>query len=223
MRVIQIGFVLALAFFAFTNNGPKVADPTAPMTPAELTFATALVQESTVRVAARSCDGVIRGSGFGANGHLFTNKHLTLGSDEIKVDQLGTPVLRPVLRRAESLDIALAGGITVRELVLSADGVVPGAPLILGGHAGGGALAVISGTAQLEVDGAAYGIEGRVLLIDATTSGGFSGGPVLNRHGEVVAMLQGFDPVTGLTLAIPAKSLSNWANSTGTIGTGVCA
>ena len=128
-----------------------------------------------------------------------------------------------MLRRAESLDIALAGGITVRELVLSADGVVPGAPLILGGHAGGGALAVISGTAQLEVDGAAYGIEGRVLLIDATTSGGFSGGPVLNRHGEVVAMLQGFDPVTGLTLAIPAKSLSNWANSTGTIGTGVCA
>lgn len=223
MRIVQIGFVLALAFFAFINSDPEGMDPTAAMSPGERTLATAVVQESTVRVIARSCDGVIRGSGFGADGHLFTNKHLTLGSDEIKVDQLGNPVLRPVLRRAEALDVALAGGITVREMVFATEAAVAGEPLILGGHAGGGELVVIGGTAQLEVDGAAYGIEGRVLLIDATTSGGFSGGPVVNRYGEVVAMLQGFDPVTGLTLGIPAKSLSDWANSVGTIGTGACA
>jgi hypothetical protein len=192
------------------------------MTPGEQTLAVAVIQESTVRVVARSCDGVIRGSGFGANGHLFTNKHLTLGTDEIKVDQLGTPVLRPVLRRAESLDAAIAAAITVREMVLAEEPPTPGEPLLLGGHAGGGELIVKPGAAQLEVDGAAYGIDGQVLLIDAVTSGGFSGGPVVNRDAEVVGMLQGFDPVTGLTLAIPAKTLSEWANSTGSIGAGAC-
>jgi S1-C subfamily serine protease len=224
MRVIRIGFVFALVFFAFYGPAPAVTelDPTSPMTPGEQTLARTLVREGTVRVVARTCDGAIRGSGFGANGLLFTNKHLTTESEEIKVDQLGTPVLRVVQARSADHDIAVTDSVGVRELVLAAESPVAGEPLVLAGHAGGGELRIVEGSAQAEVDGEAYGISGRVLLIKAKTMGGFSGGPVLNRQGEVVAMLQGFDYSTGLTLAIPAKTLLEWGNSASNIGAGVC-
>ena len=228
MRVIQVGFVIALVFFAFYNPTPATTtavvaqDRIAPMTRSEEIFVTALAQDSTVRVVSRTCDGSIRGSGFGANGVLFTNKHLTLETAEIKVDQLGQAVLRPVTGRSAVHDIAIAESVNVRELTLAAGAPLPGEPVILAGHAGGGELRIIQGVAQAEVAGDAYGIGGRVLLVDATTSGGFSGGPVLNRDGEVVAMLQGFDYVTGLTLAIPAETLSGSQISAGNIGTGAC-
>lgn len=224
MRFIRIGFVLAIVFFAFRNPTAALTaeDRTAPMTLSEETLATALVEQSTVRVVARGCDGVIRGSGFGASGILFTNKHLTLGSDQIKVDQSGTPVIRPVLGRSERLDIATAAPIAVRELDLATQGPEPGEPLLLGGHAGGGDLVIIAGVAKAEVDGESYGIDGRLLLIDAVTTGGFSGGPVVNRNGDVVAMLQGFDHVTGLTLAVPVEALSAPAGANGNIGAGLC-
>ncbi len=228
MRAIRIGFVFAIVFFAFHNPQAAVTelDPTAPLTASEKVFASALGQDATVRIVAPTCSGSIKGSGFTVDGQLLTNKHLTLETDEIKVDRLGTPVLRPVLARSGPHDIAVADSVGVRELVLASTPPVRGEPVVLAGHAGGGVLQVITAEIQAEVAGEAYGIAGRVLLIKAKTIGGFSGGPVINRQGEVVAMLQGYDYATGLTLAIPAKTLSEWGSlgpiESGNIGAGAC-
>lgn len=148
-----------------------------------------------------------------AEGQLFTNKHLTVGAPELKVDQDGGPVLRPILRRSAEIDAAVVTPIDVREMRFSTVDAVALEPVMFAGHAGGGGLVVSPATVQLETDGAAYGIKGRVLLLDAETVGGFSGGPVVNRRGEVVAMLQGFDTATGLSLAIPTMSLIEWRDS----------
>lgn len=50
-------------------------------------------------------------------------------------------------------------------------------------------------------------IEGEVLLLDGESRGGFSGGPVLDVSGDVVAVLSGFDRATRLTVAVPSDQV----------------
>jgi len=68
----------------------------------------------------------------------------------------------------------------------------------------------LPGRVHLYADGSSYDANGTVMLLDPVTAFGFSGGPVLDRDGRVVAVLMAIDMATDLTLAIPVSELSSW-------------
>lgn len=197
-----------------TANPAEALDPGAPLSALESGALVRLAEESTVRVSARTCDGHQLGSGFVANGHTLTNRHLTTGATEIKIDRPVSPVFVPVDRRASGLDLAIGRPVAASPLEFADANPDPGTTVAMAGHAGGGATIVIEGTVQLYDDGAAWGIAGPVMLIDGSSTGGFSGGPVFDRTGRVVAMLQGYSPTVDLSIAIPSESIVEWLDST---------
>ncbi len=189
---------------------PVSVDPAAPLSDAERRAIGEIASASTVRVAARTCDGFQLGSGFVAAGYLVTNRHLVAGADEVKVDQPVTPVLLPVGRRSASLDLALSAPVDAPALEFAQANPVVGERVLMAGHAGGGRTLVVEGTVHLFEDGTAWGSQGPVMLIDGSTTGGFSGGPVFDRTGRVVGVLQGYSPVLDLTIAIPVEAAGAW-------------
>lgn len=172
----------------------------------------AIALQSMVRVSAKTCDGYLVGSGFVVAGNIVTNRHLVDGALQAKLDAMGMVVFAGVLSPQDPIDLAVLEGsmVGLPELTMAAQDPNIGDPLLFAGHARGGPVRLQTGTVHAYVDGDAYGISGPLMLIDAPSEPGFSGGPVLNEVGEVVAVLQGFDLVTELTLAIPVTSVSAW-------------
>ena len=165
---------------------------------------------ATVRVAGRNCDGVIIGSGFHANGVLLTNRHLVVDAVDAKIDQPVRPVFRSVVRRSAELDLVAIDPVLDSELVLAEQDASIGDTVFLAGHGGGGETQILEGRVHLLAQGSSYGVAGLALLIDGRTTGGFSGGPVLNERAEVVGILQGYEPLLDLTIATPVSSIRLW-------------
>lgn len=197
-----------------SSSHVAATDAGAPLSAVETSALVRLAEASTVRVSTRTCDGHQLGSGFVAEGHTLTNRHLVTGATEIKVDRPVSPVLVPIDRRAADLDLAIGRAVAASPVELADANPEPGTTVALAGHAGGGATIVIEGTVQLYDDGAAWGVDGPVMLIDGSSTGGFSGGPVFDRTGRVVAMLQGYSPTVDLSIAIPVESITEWLTST---------
>ncbi len=200
----------------------QVAVPT--MTSDEQVFVASLAMQTTVRVSARTCSGNLIGSGFVLDGFVVTNRHLLDGASAAKIELGSDRTVARVIATNGDVDMAL---VDARPLVEIEDGrsllhwasanPLVGEALIFAGHADGGETQVVVSTVHTYASGGPYGVGGEVLLIDAPTRGGFSGGPVFNRKGEVVAMLQGFDRATELTLAVPVESMSGWAMKAWTV------
>ncbi len=184
-----------------------------PMTDDERIELRALADIATLGVSGWGCDGPLRGSGFVVDGVTYTNRHLVVGGDEVKLDQLVAPVVHRVDRIAADLDVATAPGVDAVELEFAAENPAVGTTVVAAGHAGGGATVVSEGVVHLYSDGAPWGIDGTVMAIDTETEPGFSGGPVLDREGRVVAMLQGYEPGLRLTLAVPVEEIRSWSES----------
>ncbi len=198
------------------NRPPVVVEPVGPADPIDLDqeiAIRALADAATVGVAGTGCTGPLRGSGFVVDGETFTNRHLVAVGDEVKLDQLLDPVVVPVTGRAAELDVAVAPGVGVVELAFADVNAEIGDPVFVAGHAGGGATVVAAGSVHLYDTTGTYRTGGTVMLIDVRTEPGFSGGPVLDRNGRVVGMLQGFEEAIGLTLAIPVEDLKAWNGS----------
>jgi len=170
----------------------------------------ALAEASTVRIAARGCGTTITGSGFVSGGVLVTNRHLVLDVPEAKVDQPTAPTVASVLRRASDLDLATLAPVGSVPLVAAEHDAARGDEVVFAGHADGGQTIVRRATVHLHTDGEAYGVPGRVMLLDGDSAAGFSGGPVLDARGRLVGVLQGYEPNLRLTLAIPVSAAEAW-------------
>lgn len=191
------------------TSGVSVADES--LEPAELR---ALAQQSTLRIATGACGAVVLGSGFVIDEQLFTNAHLVGEANLVKADQPIDPVLVPVVAQDDGSDLAVAVAPPAVSLVFANRTPLVGDAVVLAGHADGGAIEVREGTIANRVAGAAYGFDTDVLLIEGATRGGYSGGPVLDLSGRVVAILSGFDRATGLTIAVPSDvmvAFRDWA------------
>lgn len=230
-RTFSSGFVASLAavccavFFVIAQTAsPTSSAPSVELAPVELR---ALASQATLRVAANSCGRVTRGSGVIIDGHLVTNAHIVTGASELKADQPIDPVVVDVTASDLGRDLASARPPRGVSLLLAADETVAsdrvvGLEVSLAGHADGGGIEIQNGMVSARVPGGAYGYTTDVLLINAATRGGYSGGPVLDRSGAVVAILSGFDRATGLTLAVPADVVRDFldqpADRTGPTG-----
>ncbi len=170
----------------------------------------ALADAATLGVSGLGCEGLLRGSGFVVGDLSYTNRHLVEGGASVKFDQAVEPVVQPVVAIGADLDVATAEAVEVISLEFADRNPALGATVFLAGHAGGFGTQVVEGSVHLYGDGATWGVDGDVMLIDAITEPGFSGGPVLDTDGRVVAMLQGYEPTIGLTLAIAVEDLRTW-------------
>ena len=168
----------------------------------------ALAELATVRVRGQTCAGGLVGSGFVVNESLLTNRHLLEASEFLTVDRNLAPQLLPVSFRSAQADVAVAQYVgSGVQLSLAAENPPVGTPILIAGYPGGSRMNFVESSVHIYGDGRTWGVSGDVMLIDTRTTGGFSGGPVLDRQGDVVAMLQGVDDATGLTLAIPVSEL----------------
>lgn len=168
----------------------------------------ALARQATLRVAAGSCGHVTRGSGFVIGDWLLTNEHVVRGAAELKADQPIDPVIVPVVARSVLADIAASPAPAGLSLALAGAPAMIDDVVVVAGHADGGEIEVQEATVANRVPGTVFGHETDVLLIDVQTRGGYSGGPVLDGDGNVVAMLAGFDRSTELSVAVPADEIA---------------
>ncbi len=178
----------------------------------EKTDLLARAQVSTVRVAARACPGVTHGSGFVIDGLLFTSGHVAATDQRLKVDRPGQPVESPVVATSVSLDVAVAdgSGLVAVEMALVHDPVPEGETVFIAGFPGGGELVANQARVVTYAPAPEWGVQGRrVMVLEPGVQAGFSGGPVLNRDGELIGMLAGVDLVTGLAIAIPGDELAS--------------
>lgn len=199
--------IMVFAVIARLASPSASAPDMAALSPVQLR---ALAQQATLRVSANACGRATLGSGVIIEGRLVTNAHVVEDAADVKADQPIDPVVVPVLAVDRRSDLAVAeqpagvGLVLAGDVAVNAEAIV-GQSVTLAGHADGdGGIEIQPGIVSGRVPGDAYGYAVDVLLIDAQTRGGYSGGPVLDNAGNVVAILSGFDRSTGLSLAIPA-------------------
>jgi S1-C subfamily serine protease len=199
----------ALAALAAARPGPAGG----PLTGEERDRAFDAARQATVLVSSEWCGERVRGSAFGVGGHLVTNRHLVGGAAQVHVAGSGSVWRVPVVAVHQRLDLAVLAGVGTRELELAPDRPDPGDPVVLAGRPGGGSVAVATSEVHLYADGRPWGVAGNVLLLDFPTGPGWSGGPVLDRNGRVVAVLAARDEVTGLAVAVPLTELAGWLDA----------
>ncbi|MEZ5378942.1 MAG: serine protease [Acidimicrobiales bacterium] len=214
---VGVGCLLAGAF-GLVVGGPGIvagrgdqASATVTIDPATELRVRALADAATLGVSGVGCDGLLRGSGFVVGDTAYTNRHLVEGGEAVKFDQAVEPIVQPISALAADLDVATAPAVSAVRLEFAEHNPAIGSIVFVAGHAGGNETEVLQGTVHLYGDGATWGVDGNVMLIDVETVPGFSGGPVLDVDGRVVAMLQGMEPTIGLTIAIPVEDLRTWS------------
>lgn len=186
-------------------------------------------RQATVRVVGRSCDRVAVGTGFavrhpdGPAVALVTNAHL-LGPDRrLKVDLPGRRFLSDPMTADSGVDLAVSASAgeevaaELRPLHLAGDRPEVGDEVVMAGYPGGRRMEARQARVRAVVGGRPYGVDGAVVLLDGATALGYSGGPVLDRSGDVVAVLRGYDAATGLIIAIHGQEVVELLSA----GTGV--
>jgi S1-C subfamily serine protease len=103
---------------------------------------------------------------------------------------------------------AVAGTFLGSSLSLAEDPAVIGQQVVLAGVPENERIETLSGTIIGRTSGVEYGI-GRpdVFVISATVDQGWSGGPVVDSKGDVVAVIVGVEKRSGVTLAVPIEYL----------------
>lgn len=103
---------------------------------------------------------------------------------------------------------AISGRLLGSALSAADQPAVVGQQVALAGVPGDGTIEALTGTILARTSGVDYGI-GRpdVYVISATVEEGWSGGPVVDSHGDVVAVIVGVEQTSGVTLAVPIDYL----------------
>ena len=145
--------------------------------------------ESIVFVTARGINGnVAQGSGFFAtlDGKrvILTNRHVVQGADEVSIAPQGKNEKRArAYKISPDLDLAVIecpDDLTIRPLPLSKRAVQPGAEVF--------ALGFPLGIANVISRGMIGAVEHAYFLFDASISSGNSGGPIVDKMGEVIGV-----------------------------------
>ena len=225
---LAVAFALVIGYTGCTQSPPSRSPIEAAGTAGASTVLTtaavdALAERATVRIEGTSCDAEWVGSGFlvDLDGDrpdppvVVTNRHVVEGSSSLRV--------RPTT--AAALTVTGVSQLRFTDLaIISVDGTVP-EPLVLAsveptkgdhvrvfGYPGGGAFDRKTGTVHDHVREAELGSTGEIMRLDVWVRPGNSGGPVIDRHGNVVGVVYAIERSTHLGLAIPARTLSRMAD-----------
>ncbi len=187
-----------------TASGSPPAIPVEPVAPID---AASVPTGGTVRLTNWRCDGGSVGSAFATSAGLITAAHVVADTAGVELE---TGSLAPVAHLADD---------GVDAAVLVGDGTAPwypirttvpekGEAMAIVGYPAGGPKRVLTGQVIGTGNGAAFQQQAeRVLLLSMSASEGFSGGPVLDADGRVVAVVIGVETNTGVTIAVPLADL----------------
>ncbi len=210
LRAVPADTVLnALARFDPLPAIPSIADRALPPPdPSVLHSASARRDRaSVVRIEGNACDLAIQGSGWVVRpGIVVTNAHVVAGERHAAVEVPGGPTLDgyPVAVDAGN-DVAVlrVPGLRARPLRLSPRPPDGGAAILIG-YPENGPLTAVAGRAGSPVTALAPDAYGRhvhartVVPLRGVLRHGDSGGPVVNRAGQVVAMMFAADEGGGV-------------------------
>lgn len=185
--------------------GDAVAEVAAGEPPSESFVVPA---DAALRLSARACGGFMVGTGFVAgDGLVLTARHVVDGG-------IATIGGRSAVLRSVDADARDAASLTTStaELIaapLALEDPEVGLPVAAVGYPGGGRRVTSYGVVTGITDGALFGRPGqRLVLLSALVEEGFSGGPVFDADGVVVAMVVGVERNSGGAIALAASDLT---------------
>ncbi len=215
--LVGAGLAVSLALIALIIVGPQSAQ-TSPASATATSAArverisvahspVAYNVEAVVSLSAISCGTSQQGTGFLTEVGVFTAAHVIGDSASAFISPyrqesvFGTVVSRSV----DGEDVTLLDAEFGAE-PLEISHVLPerGRTATIAGYPGGGPLTSVAGEMLGVGDGDIFGLQAeRVIMIDAPTEEGYSGGPVLNDKGEVFGVVVAMEVGTNTALAIP--------------------
>jgi len=191
-----------------------VPAPTGEVAEAEPPTPVELAQASVVRIRNVSACGVAIGSGFVIDGNrIVTNRHVVAGARELEVETWdGRPVSIGTAREGVDTDLGVIDlrGRSARQmepLPFDEDGLEVGDRVGAMGYALAGPIVTTFGQFLDRPRGRPFLEPDRVLRYNTTVEHGNSGGPLVNREGEVVGVVFAYEIATGHGLAIPLERL----------------
>ena len=165
----------------------------------------------TVRVRNLACDSLGIGSGFLVDSTtLVTNRHVVEGARKLWVstwDGRHLEVEAESIATIADLAIVRLRHADIPVATLSGVDAAVGSSIHAVGYPGGGRITATDGKVLGFRDGPAVGNTGQVVEIDALVRPGNSGGPVVDEHGNVVAVVYATDTLNGTGLAIPMSTV----------------
>ena len=215
-QVIRPSFVLIQTNKRDPNSGSAFADPSDE----------AIAAEATAQTDDKSA-GLGSGVIINADGNILTSLHVVNGADKIDVTFAdGTESKAEIISTQPENDIAVLQAAKLPKQVVPAtlgnpgslrigdEAYVVGNPLGLYGSMSGG---IISGLERsFQPQGSEQMLKG-LIQFDAAANPGNSGGPLMNRYGQVVGIVTGIvnptdqDVFIGIAFAVPINTAAGGA------------
>ena len=215
--------------------------PIVEVEPPNATLATdavvAAVQPSVVKIrgVAPGCQKVLEGTGFVVGPqHVMSNAHVVAGSDTVTIESAGQTYDAVVVSYDPNADISMlfVPNLPAQPLTFAPDPAVTGTDALVLGYPGGGDFAATPARVReiIELNGPdiyrTTTVTREVYTIRGTVRQGNSGGPLINRGGEVLGVVFGAavdDTETGFVLtASEVERQMAKVNATERAPTGSC-
>lgn len=218
---MAVGFLLVVMFGVASAGETPSSDPALPeveLAPAVVVSAGAdsVDLRTIVRVSAEHRAALERGTAFQLNdGRVVTVAHAIVDARFVTIERGNRPVLiddvgtNPAIHINRQHDLAvidhqlLTHGMDVAE-----EPAEIGEVLAVAGIGPNGQLSVTTGKVISRTAGVNYGI-GRpdIYVVSAPIDAGWSGGPLVNADGEVVAVVVALETRSGVALAVPVEHI----------------
>lgn len=217
------GFLLVLIVAVNADEVSSAQAPLETTVPTELAPAVVVTAgadsvdaNAIARVSATHRDRVEFGTGFQLDdGRIVTVAHALVDARSVRfgTDNASVEISDPnrhtdvAISRLNDL-VAITGAPLSSGFPIASQPVQIGDSVALAGIPEDGRIHVRTGEVIARTDGTNYGL-GRpdVFAISAPVDEGYSGGPVVNASGEVVAVIVGTETRSGVTLAVPIEHL----------------
>jgi len=213
---------MAFGFLAVAMIGVASADDTPTSGPAlpDIELAPAVVvaagadsinTEAISRLSTDAGGTIQRGTAFQLDdGRIASVAHALIDARKAVLGDLATdPLELDTLTLTRLHDLAaVAADQLPASMSVSADTGTVGQVVALAGIPESGRIEVVTGEIISRTSGTGYGI-GRpdVYVIAAAVEPGWSGGPVVDANGQVIAIIVGRETRSGVTLAVPIEYL----------------